>query len=179
MDCIFPHHLLQSNEHILILIGLVTLEIVILQQVTISLGDSLISWQNKKQSVVSRSSTESEYHALADTTAELLWLCWFLHNIGVPFSTSIPIYPDNQSAIQIPHNDLFHELRNTQRLTIISFNAIFCNSLSLLPFASANQIADLFTKSLSPGQFHILVSKLKVVNSSWFVLYHLEFEWGC
>ncbi|KAL4038830.1 hypothetical protein IC575_002461 [Cucumis melo] len=38
------------------------------------LGDSLISWRSKKQSVVSHSSTESEYRAFADTTAELLWL---------------------------------------------------------------------------------------------------------
>jgi hypothetical protein len=49
------------------------------------LGTSLISWQSKKQSVVSRSSTEVEYHALADTTAELLWLRWLLQDMGLFF----------------------------------------------------------------------------------------------
>ncbi|KAA0042921.1 Retrovirus-related Pol polyprotein from transposon TNT 1-94 [Cucumis melo var. makuwa] len=48
------------------------------------LGNSLISWYSKKQSIVSRSSTESEYRALADTTAELLWLRWLLADMGVP-----------------------------------------------------------------------------------------------
>ncbi|KAL0549422.1 hypothetical protein IC582_013904 [Cucumis melo] len=38
------------------------------------LGDSLICWRSKKHNVVSRSSTELEYRALADTTAEQLWL---------------------------------------------------------------------------------------------------------
>jgi hypothetical protein len=42
------------------------------------LGDSLISWRSKKQSVVARSSTEAECRVLADTTAELLWFRWLL-----------------------------------------------------------------------------------------------------
>ncbi|XP_047320613.1 uncharacterized mitochondrial protein AtMg00810-like [Impatiens glandulifera] len=40
----------------------------------IFLGDNLISWNSKKQQVVSRSSTESEYCALAYTTAVLCWI---------------------------------------------------------------------------------------------------------
>ena len=47
------------------------------------LGDSLISWRSKKQTVTSRSSTESEYRALADATSELIWLRWLLEDIGV------------------------------------------------------------------------------------------------
>ena len=38
------------------------------------LDSSLISWQSKKQTHVAHSSTEAEYHALTDTTSELLWL---------------------------------------------------------------------------------------------------------
>ncbi|KAM0012969.1 putative RNA-directed DNA polymerase [Helianthus debilis subsp. tardiflorus] len=38
------------------------------------LGSNLISWTSRKQRTVSRSSTESEYKALADTVAELIWL---------------------------------------------------------------------------------------------------------
>jgi hypothetical protein len=73
------------------------------------LGDSLISWRSKKQSVVTRSSTEAEYRALADTTAELLWLRWLLQDLGIDCSTAVPIHCDNRNAIQIAHNDVFHE----------------------------------------------------------------------
>ena len=58
---------------------------------------------------MARSSTEAENHALADTTFELLWLQWLLKDLGVSTSSAIPLYCDNQSAIYIAHNDVFHE----------------------------------------------------------------------
>ena len=73
------------------------------------LGDSLISWRSKKQTVVACSSTEAEYRALAATTAELIWLRWLLQDLGVDYSTTTKLHSDNRSAIQIAHNDVFHE----------------------------------------------------------------------
>jgi hypothetical protein len=40
----------------------------------IFLGRNLISWSAKKQSTISRSTTEVEYRSLAITCAEILWL---------------------------------------------------------------------------------------------------------
>ena len=37
-------------------------------------GPNLIAWSARKQATVSRSSTESEYKALANATAELIWV---------------------------------------------------------------------------------------------------------
>ena len=48
------------------------------------LGTSLVSWRCKKQDVVSCSSTEAEYRALADTTCELVWLRWLLADMDAP-----------------------------------------------------------------------------------------------
>lgn len=47
----------------------------------IQLGDALISWQAKKQSVVSQSSAEAEYRALASITTEIMWLKYLLANL--------------------------------------------------------------------------------------------------
>ncbi|KAL5559468.1 hypothetical protein UlMin_035679 [Ulmus minor] len=72
-------------------------------------GDSLISWKSKKQTVVSQSSTEAEYRAMASTTKEIVWLRWLLADMGVSLSHPTPMYCDNKSAIQIAHNSVFHE----------------------------------------------------------------------
>jgi len=61
----------------------------------IFLGDSLISWKSNKQSIVSQSSTEEEYHAMASTTKEIVWLRWLLADMGVSLSYPTPMYCDN------------------------------------------------------------------------------------
>jgi hypothetical protein len=41
-------------------------------------SDNLISWSLKRQNVISRSSAEAEYHAVANGVAEACWLCQLL-----------------------------------------------------------------------------------------------------
>jgi transposase InsO family protein len=129
------------------------------------LGTSVISWRSKKQTVVARSSTEAEYRALADTTSELLWLRWLLQDMGVSLSSATPVYCDNRSAIQIAHNDVFHE--RTKHIEIDCHfvrHHLLQGSLQLHSVTSRDQLADIFTKSHPPGRFRDLVSKLKLVS---------------
>ncbi|CAL1363912.1 unnamed protein product [Linum trigynum] len=129
------------------------------------LGSSLISWRSKKQKVVARSSTEAEYRALADTTAELLWLRWLLDDLTAPQTSATRLYCDNQSAIQISHNDVFHE--RTKHIEIdchLVRHHLRDNTLSLVPVSSEHQTADVLTKSHFPSRFHDLLSKLKLAS---------------
>ena len=133
----------------------------------IFLGDSLVSWRSKKQSLTSRSSTEAEYRALADTTSEILWIRWLLDDLGITQSSPTDLYCDNRSAIQIAHNDVFHE--RTKHIEIDCHfirQHIIRNALRLISIGTLDQPADLLTKAHHPGRFRNLVSKLKLVSLS-------------
>ncbi|GJU85619.1 uncharacterized mitochondrial protein-like protein [Tanacetum coccineum] len=74
----------------------------------IFLGTSLISWQSNKQTVVSRSSTEAEYRALADSTCEISWLKCLLHDLHVEIPTPTLMMCDNASTIALANNPIHH-----------------------------------------------------------------------
>ena len=128
-------------------------------------GSSLISWHNKKQSVVACSSIETEYRVLADVTSELLWLRWLLIDMGAPQTTSTLIHCDNCSAIHIAHNDVFHEC--TKHIEIDCHfirHHLQQSALQLLSISFEDQLADVFTKSHLSGRLCDLVSKLKMTS---------------
>ncbi|GJU81694.1 retrovirus-related pol polyprotein from transposon TNT 1-94 [Tanacetum coccineum] len=61
-----------------------------------------------KQNVVSRSSKEAEYKALADTTCEITWLKCLLQEFKVQSSTPVPIICNNISSIALASNPVQH-----------------------------------------------------------------------
>jgi hypothetical protein len=73
------------------------------------IGDNLVTWRSKKQSVVARSNAEAKYHAMAHTTCELTWLRTILQEFGLLVQGPTPRYRDNQAVIHIASNPVFHE----------------------------------------------------------------------
>ena len=72
------------------------------------LGGNLVTWRSKNQSVVSRSSAESEYRAMADTTSEMLRLRSLLIELGFPPPLPMKMYCNNEATTFISSNDTFH-----------------------------------------------------------------------
>lgn len=122
------------------------------------LGDCLVSWKTKKQDTVSRSSCEAEYRAMGSLVCELRWISYIFRDFDLRISFPVQFWCDNQSAIQITSNPIFHErikyIEIDYHLVRYAFKEWFIQPTSAL------QLVDLFTKSLSVSQFRILASKL-------------------
>ncbi|KAJ0615754.1 putative RNA-directed DNA polymerase [Helianthus annuus] len=131
----------------------------------IYLGSNLISWSARKQRTVSRSSTESEYKALADTVAELTWLEALLHELEVPMKSAPVLWCDNLGATYLSANPVFHA--RTKHVEVdfhFVREKVAKGKLSVQFISTDDQIADIFTKPLSSQQFAHLRSKLQVAT---------------
>jgi hypothetical protein len=71
---------------------------------SVYLGDNLISWSLKWQHTVSRSSTEAEYHGVANAVAEAIWICQLLHELHQPSPLATVVFCDNVSAVYMSTN---------------------------------------------------------------------------
>ena len=99
------------------------------------------------------------------TTTKLIWLRWLLHDLGVDYSTATKFHCDNRSAIQIAHNDVFHE--RTKHIKIDCHfirHHLLQGTLTLQSVYFQDQLADIFTKPLPLETFRALASKLIMVS---------------
>ncbi|CAL1398408.1 unnamed protein product [Linum trigynum] len=127
------------------------------------LGKGLISWKSKKQSTVSKSSSEAEYRALAHLSCEVQWLVRLLADFGIDHPSPVMVFCDNQSAIHIARNPVFHERTKHIEVDCHVIRERLTNGLiSLHHLSTVHQLADLFTKSLGIDRFNLLLSKLGV-----------------
>lgn len=62
-------------------------------------GGIIVGWICKKQNCVALSTMEAEFVAASQTTAEMLGIIEFLHEIGLKTRTLSVLHVDNQAAI--------------------------------------------------------------------------------
>ena len=73
------------------------------------IGGNLVSWKSKKQVVATRSSVEAEHQAMALVTCEFIWLRHLLRELRFGKDEQMKLICDNQAALHIASNLVFHE----------------------------------------------------------------------
>jgi len=68
----------------------------------------LISWTARKQAIVSQSSIEAEYKALANATAEMMWVQKLLIELHIHHPPVVRLWCDNLGAKYLSANQVFH-----------------------------------------------------------------------
>ena len=72
-------------------------------------GSSVISWCSQRQSVVTLSTTDAEYIAACQTAREIMWVKKLLNELCNKEKQNITLFMDNQSAIQLIKNPVYHK----------------------------------------------------------------------
>ena len=129
------------------------------------LGPNLISWSSCKQPTVSRSSTEAEYKALENGTAEAVWIQSVLKELGVHQPSPPVLWCDNLGATYLSANPVFHA--RTKHIEIdfhFVREKVALGALGARFISSGDQLADVFTKPITQFILRGFSSNLKLVH---------------
>lgn len=110
---------------------------------------------------MSRSSTESEYRALADIAAEVAWIRSLLGELKLPMIRKPILWCDNLSAKALASNPVMHARSKHIEIDVHYIrDQVLQNIITI-----ADQIADCLTKPLTHTRFNIFRDKLGVTMS--------------
>ena len=134
-----------------------------------------MTWRSKKQDVVSLSSAEAEYRALTSGIKEGMWLHRVLGELQMPPQTPIQVLCDSKSAISIVRNPIQHDKTKHVELGRQFISEKVTNGVINRDYVpTSQQLADVFTKSLSRSTFEELIHKLWMFN-----IYTTQLEGEC
>ena len=121
------------------------------------MSNGAVSWNSKKQAVVSLSTAEAEYVALSSTTQEAIWLKRLLCDLGTVSDIPVLLMEDNRAAIAIARNPVGHA--RTKHIDVryhFAREAVANGQIKLQYCQTRDMIADILTKAISKVQFEKL-----------------------
>jgi len=121
-----------------------------------------VAWQSKRQPIVSRSSDDAEYIAMANAASTGLWLRKLYGEMSGSFKT-LTIYGDNTATLK--HIEDPGSINRSKHIDIayqFALDRAIRNDLKFIYVPSSENTADIFTKALATGLFTYLRNKLGV-----------------
>jgi hypothetical protein len=137
-------------------------ELIWLASVTVILP---ATWQSQKQKVVALSSCEAEYIAATTAACQGVWLARLLAELKGRKADAVTIKIDNQSAIQLSKNPVFHD-RSKHIDTRYHFirECVEENRVNVESVSTKDQLADVLTKALGRDRFGELRLRLGMID---------------
>jgi hypothetical protein len=129
------------------------------------LGNNVITWQSQKQKVVALSTCEAEYMAATIAACQGVWLARLLAELKGKESSAINLKIDNQSAIQLSKNPVFHD--RTKHIDVRYHYICECieeGRVKVESIGTAEQVADILTKALGLDRFSELRYRIGVCD---------------
>jgi hypothetical protein len=122
-----------------------------------------VTWSSKRQATVALSTVEAEYVAMSRCAQQMVWMQTWLGEVEIGYDIPGIIRGDSRGAIalakttkdhgKVKHIDIRHHyLRELVKSGVISFEQL----------ASADNLADLFTKPLARDLHHRLLAMLNI-----------------
>jgi histone deacetylase 1/2 len=130
-------------------------------------GPNLIVWSARKQATVFRSSTEAEYKAVADATAEFIWVQSLLRELKISHGRPPVLCCDNIGATYLSSNPVFHA--RTKHIEVdyhFVRERVTQKFLQIKFISSKDQLAGIFTKLLSLPLFIGCRRNLNLLSTS-------------
>ena len=126
---------------------------------------NLVTWRSKKQAVVSRSSAEAEFRAMAQGICEIIWIRGILNELRVKFTAPMKLFCDNKSAISIANNPVQHDRTKHVEIDRHFIKEKLERGEICMPFVpTSEQLADVLTKGLYKTKFEDFLSKLGKID---------------
>lgn len=132
--------------------------------VVLLLNNGPIVWSSRRQTGVTLSTTEAELVASSAAAQEVVWSRRLLHNIGFEQTAATQLNCDNAGMIKLAKNNVFH--KRTKHVDIKYFyvrEKVEEGVLEPVYVASAENLADMFTKPLPQASFAKLRESVGVV----------------
>ncbi|XP_073363714.1 uncharacterized protein [Aegilops tauschii subsp. strangulata] len=130
------------------------------------LGPNLIARSARKQATVSRGSTEAEYKAVANATAEVIWIESLLRELGISQSHPPVLWCDNIGATFLSTNLVFHARTKHIEIDYHFVRERVAQKLLQIKFISSKyQLADIFTKPLPSPMFEVCRRNLNLLDA--------------
>lgn len=100
---------------------------------------------------------------MVDATCELIWLHSLLSDLRITLTDGIVLYYDNEAALHISKNSVYHERRKQiERDCHVVRERLASGFLKTLHVTYQHQLADLMTKPITALQFTYLLSKMGI-----------------